>query len=231
MAAALELPIIPDDRAQGWAVTDAKFAAPLGPRVFVPRPRLEKLFGDPRANGARGTISAAPVGSGKTSTLGDVARNLPAGTAAWCTLDRHDNDPFVFGCSVLEAILAAESDQPDDAWLPATSPTRAPLQQAGQLAANSLGMLLVLAHVEDLRVNAIGGTIARLVHMLPSTLSLVLLAQQDPDLPVRLRTSTDVREGRVADFAFTLDEARVLFNGHGVALDDDELDTIVNWTR
>src|SRR5262249_55805996 len=165
------------------AIHSAKFSVPPARRSWVRRDRLTRPFARSRGERVPVTVVAAPIGSGKTALLAMLAHAHPA-TAVWCRLDEDDNDPVRFGHSILQAVLAAPGGCPDPAT-PVTA-SRDPLDHALQLIAESDDLLLVLDNVEELRISAIGGTVARLVHHLPRTVSVALLAHQDPSLPDRL---------------------------------------------
>src|SRR5207244_656002 len=141
----------------------------------------------------------------------------------------HDNDPVRFGHSMLQALLAAPT-RALDASTPVTA-SRDPLDHALQLLADADDALLVLDNVEQLRIGAVAGTIARLVHHLPGTVSVALLAQQDPSLPDRLRTDAVVHELRAADLAFTPAEATQLFARRGIDLSAAHTEAFIEWTQ
>lgn len=233
MALVLDLPVLYDDKHDASSVLhDAKFSVPPARQTFLHRPRVvDSLLGRPKSRRVPITVVAAPVGSGKTAAAAAAARSLGESAAAWCTLDAHDNDPFWFGHSILNAMLGAITKSGQNRMASLASLSSDPLDQAKQLATDGPDLVLVLDNVEQLNVASLGGTLARLTHHLPSTVSLLLLAHQDPDLPRRLRASDEVRELRASDIAFSEAEARALFAHNGVAIPDADVAALTAWTN
>jgi LuxR family maltose regulon positive regulatory protein len=210
------------------ATDAAKFSIPPTRRSWVRRDRLARPFARSAGDRVPVTVVAAPVGSGKTSLLAMIAHARTNGTM-WCRLDERDNEPVRFGHSILQALLATSAPRWDTAT-PVTA-SRDPLDHALQLVAEANDLLLVLDNVEELRIASIGATVARLLHHLPSTVSVALLAHQDPSLPERLRSHTDVQELRAADLAFTPAEASDLFARRGVELPPAHSEAFTTWTN
>jgi LuxR family transcriptional regulator, maltose regulon positive regulatory protein len=211
------------------AMHAAKFSMPPARRSWVRRQRLAAPFDRPTPDRVPVTVVAAPVGFGKSTLLASVAHARSGAGVVWCQLDEHDNDPVRFGHSILQALLAAPA-RTFDASTPVTA-SRDPLDHALQLLADADDALLVLDNVEQLRMGVIAGTIARLVHHLPNTVSVALLAQHDPSLPDRLRSDAVVHELRAADLAFTAAEATELFARRGVDLPAAHTEAFIEWTQ
>jgi LuxR family maltose regulon positive regulatory protein len=209
----------------------AKYTIPAGPERALERERLVAMF--PDAGGAQYapvTIVSAPTGAGKTALVAAAAGAFtPA--AAWCTLDQGDNDPHSFGRSVLEAVLAARSIVELGQAAVAIAAAADPLDEALRIASHGPALMLVLDDCEHLQPSATHATVGRLIRQLPPNLALVLVANQDVDLPARLRAATRVRELRAADIAFSIADVRDLFAQAGVAVQDSTIESLVAWTE
>src|SRR3712207_962786 len=71
-----------------------KILVPQRPSYLVPRPRLTDLLQS--ITDRRLITLSAPAGYGKTSLLTDFASTAPPLPVCWYTLDRFDEDPWVF---------------------------------------------------------------------------------------------------------------------------------------
>jgi LuxR family maltose regulon positive regulatory protein len=233
MTAVLERGMLVDcERDVSSALRDARFSIPPERPTFLPRERLlDALIGRDRSPRAPITVLAAPISTGKTTAVAAAARALPEGSTAWCRLDASDNDPYAFGQSILHAVLGAVRLGDVDRLSVILAQSRDPLDQAMQLAGAGRDLLLVLDCVEELHANAAGATLARLAYHLPGSVSVVLLAHHDPDLPKRLCSSAEVRELRAADLAFTPEEAHALLARNGVALPEPDVRVLTEWTK
>lgn len=212
------------------ALRRAKFSIPAGPARAIERSALVASFLESNAaKYAPVTIVSAPTGAGKTALVAAAARSFP-GSAAWCALDAADNQPQEFGLSVLEAVLAARTPEELGQAAVAVGPSAEPLDEALRIAGHGAPLMLVLDDCEQLQPAATHATVGRLIRQLPTTVAVVLIANQDVDLPARLRASTRVRELRAVDLAFDATDVRALFETEGVVIPTVAIEGLVAWT-
>jgi LuxR family maltose regulon positive regulatory protein len=210
----------------------AKFSIPAGPARAIERSALVASFlENSEAKSAPVTIVSAPTGAGKTALVAAAARAFTArGAAAWCRLDADDNQPHAFGLSVLEAVLAARTPEELAQAAGAIGASADPLDEALRIAGHGAPLMLVLDDCENLQPAATHATAGRLIRQLPTTVAVVLIANQDVDLPARLRASARIRELRAIDLAFDAADVRALFEAEGVNVPSRVIDGLVAWT-
>jgi LuxR family maltose regulon positive regulatory protein len=181
-------------------------------------------------------LVCAPAGYGKTVLLADWAeRALRAGRhIAWVTVDKDDNDPFVFWSAILRSLETSGSrgdpDGPGQPGLQRLSPPQQGFERGFVAAvvevldALSDPLILILDDVHELRDPACLDGLGLLLRMRPGQLQLVLAARADPPLGLhRLRIGGELAELRTNDLAFTAEEAAQLLAEHQVRLDDPDL--------
>jgi LuxR family maltose regulon positive regulatory protein len=242
------------------ALRRAKFSIPAGPARAIDRPALVASFLESNgARSAPVTIVSAPTGAGKTALVAAAARafsqaaapgsaavgsaavgsaalgsaalgSAALGSAAWCTLGADDNQPHAFGLSVLDAVLAARTPVELGQAAVAIGASAEPLDEALRIAGHGAPLMLVLDDCENLHPAATHATVGRLIRQLPMSVAVVLIANQDVDLPARLRASTRIRELRAVDLAFDAADVRALFEAEGVSIPADVVDGLVAWT-
>jgi LuxR family maltose regulon positive regulatory protein len=213
------------------ALRRAKFTVPNVPSRALPRDRLiTRLETMTQRCGANGcvTVLCAPVASGKTTLAAMLARTRPPGTVAWCTIDANDNNRLAFGTSVLEAVLASQSDRQTLVSSSARAATDA-LDEAVLIAAYSERLLLVLDGCEHIELQNAHATIVRLMRQAPPSLSILLIT--DRDFPPTVANTSDAMFLRAPDLAFTMSEMRALFDAERVPIDDVALETLTEWTE
>src|SRR5690348_4470903 len=170
----------------------ANVCRPRVPPAFVPRRRLVELLD--AGEGRPVTLVSAGAGWGKTllvaSWAAATAVHEPVG---WLSLDAEDNDPAVFWSHVVAALRHAGAiqdikDFPDLGY-------GSSMNQAfiGRLT-NGLARLpqrvtLVLDDLDEIHEPRVVKDLAVLLRALPEQMRLVLVARNDPLLPLyRLRT-------------------------------------------
>ncbi len=205
-------------------------AMPATPAGIVPRPRLARLLRD----GIDGftTLVCAPAGSGKTSLLtAELGRDgLPR--PAWVSLGVGDDEPGRFWGTVLAALRAAGVVREGSALDALAPPVRESRRSFMPLLVNALAELddpvvLVLDDLHLVRSRECLSQLAFLLLHAPSTVRLVLSTRADPSLPLHLmRVRGQLVEIRVADLAFTEDEAAALLATHGVTLTPELVGTL-----
>jgi len=215
--------------------SEAKLHAPSPRASWVGRPRLM----DAMVQAVRHpvTLVAAPAGYGKTTVVAQGLRSEGAPDFAWVTLDDGDNDPMRLWGHVAAALERA------GCVLPVVEPSRLSLGPAGApqplqttiltaLAAMPDDLVLVLDDFHFVQAAARHEEVELLIRGLPSKAHLVIMSRSDPGLRLgRLRVSHDLAELRADDLAFTLEEARELLAGAGVALSEDALAELVERTE
>jgi LuxR family maltose regulon positive regulatory protein len=215
-------------------VLRTKFAVPRRPRAEVLRERLLALLD----SGVQGplTLVAAPAGAGKSALLSSwIASGRAPGPVAWLSLDADDADRRRFWRAVAATLaratgnerlnsLAAGSGVPVDMEL-------VPPAVVDAAAAREEPVVLVLDDFHEV-AEAVREDLERLVRFAPPALRLVIVTRADPPIALgRLRLDGRLTEIRVSDLAFTLDEASALFEGLGVAIEADDLATLLRRTE
>src|SRR5215468_4319353 len=204
---------------------DAVAGGVAGPGAggIVSRPRLFERLG-----AARVTVVSAPAGSGKTVLLRSwISRAGAAGSAAWVTVGRGEQDPQQFWLSVLgalrqttpgSALVRELTAAPDlDGWAIAERLLKdlAPLEDR---------IWLLIDDVHELGPAEAQRQLELLVMRAPSQLRFVLATRHDVQLGLhRLRLEGELSEIRGPDLRFTVAEAEELFDAAGVQLPDPAL--------
>lgn len=162
------------------------------------------------------TLLSAPAGFGKSTLAAQwlaSAQSTAALPVAWVSLDPGDNDPVRFW----RYLLTACRERFDPA---ACEPALVQLAQVGESGLetvittwiNALDQLadhhvLVLEDYHLIDAPSVHATLTFLLDHLPPSLHLVILARQDPPLPLaRLRARHELNELRADDLRFTPDE-------------------------
>lgn len=196
------------------------------------RPRLDGAL-TAAADAHRLTVVAAPAGFGKTTFLGDWARNcdLPC---AWLSLDRFDTQPARLFQGVVGAIQAAASQlpMPGNNALLALDQTLADDRAASyDLLLSALEQLtepmaLVIDDVHLAGPELSSGIVGVLVASAPPTLRLVLSGRGHPSIQLeRHRFGEGLGQLGSAELALTQDEvAQVAYSlGQDASFDAEPL--------
>lgn len=202
-------------------ILTSKIVPPGVPHWIVSRPRIDKRIND----GAQGplTLVSGPPGGGKTMAIASwAASSAGQFPIAWVTLDEYDNRPRAFWSYVVEALRRAGVEIPRTVW--ASGRDRAVdhgfiLRLTAAITALGSPVVLILddLHLVTERRSLIGLT--QLLRNAQPHLHLVVAARLDPLLPLhRYRLAGELAEIRAAELAFSVDEASVLIEQHGVAL-------------
>jgi LuxR family transcriptional regulator, maltose regulon positive regulatory protein len=189
------------------------------PAGLILRPRLLELLSAGTDGGL--ALLGAPAGFGKTVLLSSWASSGRLdGPMAWLSLEADDNDAGRFWAYVTAA-LERSGALPAGAAALAASPAHGQIELAPLL--NALERVwppavLVLDDFHEIGDEDILRGMQFLIRHCPPTLRLVISARADPRLELhRLRSSGKLTEIRVAELAFTPEEAAELLRGHGVA--------------
>jgi LuxR family transcriptional regulator, maltose regulon positive regulatory protein len=202
----------------------SKVALPELPAALILRPRLLELLSAPPDGGL--TLVCAPAGFGKTVLLRSWTSGVRRpGPVAWLSLEADDNDPARFWAYVTAALERAGA-LPAGAAGPPAAPGAdvelAPLLNA--LEGLQAPAVLVLDDFHEIGDEAILRGVQYLIRHCPPRLRLVIAARADPRLELhQLRTSGRLTELRVAELAFTVEEAAELLGVQGLALRQREV--------
>ena len=185
------------------------------------------------------TLVSAPAGTGKTALVSAWAARVRArGPVVWVTLEAKDETRECFWASIATGMARCGVVIP----LP-SGPTDAAQAGDGHVDRMVSGLLgrgeLPGAEPVVMVLDCEHGISAEVAEDLDLVLRrsggwlrLVVLSRVDPVLPLhRYRLAGTVVEIRMADLAFTLDEARELMSKAGVVLSGDALKTVVDRTQ
>jgi LuxR family transcriptional regulator, maltose regulon positive regulatory protein len=200
----------------------ALISRPAGGTIVPRRELFERLAGAGRV-----TVVSAPAGSGKTSLLRSwIAETGLEDRVGWVSVVRDEHDPQRFWISVLDALRDTDAGS---AAVRALTP--APTFDGGEIVERlledlgSLGepLWLVIDDLEELRSDEAQRQLALLV-LRAAALRFVLATRSEPRLGLhRLRLEGDLTELRADDLRLSPDEARALFQAHGVRLSETAL--------
>jgi LuxR family maltose regulon positive regulatory protein len=187
----------------------------------VPRPRLiERLDAGQAAELA---LVVAPAGFGKTTLVSDWIAHLrhadaPLCDAAWLSLDEADNDPLRFAAHLTAALQGVEPALGEAVQALLRGSQMPPAEMVvtaliNDLVAASMPIVLVLDDYHVIQAEWVHTALSFLLDHQPPSLHLVLIAREDPPLPLsRLRAHGQMVEIRAGDLRFTLDEATTFLN-------------------
>ncbi|UCG26027.1 MAG: AAA family ATPase, partial [Chloroflexota bacterium] len=190
---------------------------------LVHRSRLTDHLNQGLAPGNKLTLVSAPAGFGKTTLLGEWARNGDL-QVAWVSLDKGDNDLTRFLTYVVAALQTIEPAVGDGplALLQAPQPPTtemiltALINEIAETLSDDpemrpLTIVLDDYHLVDAR--PVHDALTFLFDHLPPQMHLTIASRTDPPLPLpRLRIRGELVELREADLRFTMDETASLFN-------------------
>jgi LuxR family maltose regulon positive regulatory protein len=213
-------------------LTVAKFTIPRQRQGLLERSRLLEVL----EQGVAGplTLVSAPAGTGKKVLLSAWATGRQAqGPVAWVTLELVDESrtgfwsSFVQGVARCGVVLPPPPAQTD--W--ARDGAGYVDSMASALAGRAEPVVVVL-HCEADISSPVADDLDHVLHRCGGMLRLVVATRVDPVLPLhRYRLAGALVEVRMADLAFTLDEARELMTSAGVQLSDTALLAIVDRTQ
>jgi LuxR family transcriptional regulator, maltose regulon positive regulatory protein len=214
-----------------------RFTIPAQPEGFLHRPRL---FEDLELGVAgRLTLVSAPAGTGKTTLVSAWASRVrEQRLVAWVTIEAEDESRSRFWESVSRGlsrdgvVIPMPPDQSgsetiDDGYLDEVASA---LQE--RVSPESAEPLVVVLDCEADLSAVVAEDLDAVLRRSAGWLRLVVVTRADPHLPLhRYRLAGTLVEVRLADLAFTLDEARGLMTEAGVELSDAALRAIVDRTQ
>jgi LuxR family transcriptional regulator, maltose regulon positive regulatory protein len=212
----------------------------LHTRTTAPRPNVRTLARpDLLAILDEGTRHAVTLicggpGSGKTQLVTAWVDSVRGGTlrVAWVALGRDCNDPQRLWSLVTTALSRAT----DGSWADLRPPADADEVYVARLLSSvdhvDAPVVLVLEDLHEVQGRESLRSIDLLLTMLPDAVRVVLLSRSDPALSLhRLRVSSELTEIRQAALAFDRTEAVDLLAQHEVALEDAEVDLLLERTE
>jgi len=206
-----------------------KFYVPPTHAGLVPRPRL--IEGLNAGMAKKLTLVCAPAGFGKTTLVGDWTRQIdPGGSAAWLSLDEADNNPHRFWTYAIAALQTVQPDLGQTALALLGAPQRTPIENLltdliNHIASLSEPIILVLDDYHLIETPEIHQELSFLLDHAPPRLHLILVAREDPRLPLpQLRVQGQITELRANDLRFTTEEAdQFLTRTMGLGLSLEEI--------
>jgi LuxR family maltose regulon positive regulatory protein len=209
-----------------------RFTVPSLPEGLLQRPRLLESL-DAGVDGPL-TLVSAPAGSGKSVLVSAWANGALAGRpVAWVTLEANQQSLSGFWSSLVVGLAGC--------GVVVRPPSRGTDSvKAGGGYVDTI-VLALLNHAQPVVVildcqapisAEVARDLDRVLHRSGDRLRLVVMTRADPLLPLhRYRLAGTVLEIRMADLAFTLEEARELLKQAGVTLCDNGLRAIVGRTQ
>lgn len=205
-----------------------KIVVPQRPPYLVARPRLLELLG--RIVDRRLITLSAPAGYGKTSLLTDFATTPTALPVCWYTLDRFDEDPWVFVAYLQAAVAQVFPGSTETAAALLRSPSRNPFSTVAAALVRDLyaiGQPFTIViddwHLVD-HVAEITEVIAQVLLHCPNC-HLILASRMYPSLPdMMLLAARRQMSGLDEDhLRFTASEIRdVLGAEYATAIPEDQ---------
>ena len=209
------------------SIPKTKLHPPSLRQPLVPRPRLTSFFTDRRPL----TVVSAPAGSGKTTlALEWLASNQ--GKVAWLSLDTDDNDPIRFINGISAAFHAAEIafKVPSGQRNLKTIITEF-VNQIEDADAESITLVLDDYHL--ITEESIHSTLAYLLDHIPASLQLVIVTREElPFSVARLRARGQLREFRIDELRFNLEETKLFLNKvMGLNLSSEQIQSLEAHTQ
>ncbi|HET6172774.1 MAG TPA: LuxR C-terminal-related transcriptional regulator [Gaiellales bacterium] len=203
-----------------------------GRRRVVARARLFESLSAAVAS-HRLSLLAAPPGAGKTTLLSSwIESGAAPRCTAWVAIDEQDNCAERFWQAIVAALdRAGACDASALSKALAKCSFAAALDELFTFLGETLKdeiVVLVLDDFQEVSDARVLDGVAQLLKLAPPNMRLVISSRRDPALPLhRLRLSGQLAEVRAAPLAFTPEEARQLFAGHGLLLSSADVDSLV----
>ncbi len=172
------------------------------------------------------TVVTGPPGAGKTTAVASWLA-VAEDPVAWVTLDRYDSRPEVFWSTVVAALRTAGVEF--RRALPSPGRTgRAGhaflLRLALELVTRDPPVTLVLDDLHRIAERCLDDGLRYLIRNTRPGLRVVICSRVDPTLSLhQYRLAGELTEIRADELAFSVHEAQLLLNQHGVALPDEPL--------
>jgi LuxR family maltose regulon positive regulatory protein len=205
-------------------VLRSKITPPSRKEWVIRRPRIEE-----RIAASPLTVVTGPPGAGKTTAVASWLA-VAEDPVAWVTLDRYDSRPDVFWSTVEAALRCAgvefrralpapgRTGRADHAFL---------LRLAVELATQDPPVTLVLDDLHRITERELDDDLRYLITNTRPGLRVVICSRVDPTLSLhQYRLAGELTEIRADELAFSVHEAQLLLNQHGVALPDEPLERL-----
>jgi LuxR family maltose regulon positive regulatory protein len=202
----------------------SKITPPACQGWVIRRSRIEE-----RIAAAPLTVVTGPAGAGKTTAVASWLA-VTEDPVAWVTLDRYDSRPDVFWSTVVAALRSAGVEF--RRALPAPGRTGKSghaflLRLAVELAAQDPPVTLVLDDLHRIAARGLDDDLQYLIRNTRPGLRVVICSRVDPTLSLhQYRLAGELTEIRADELAFSVREAKLLLNQHGVALPDEPLEQL-----
>jgi LuxR family transcriptional regulator, maltose regulon positive regulatory protein len=203
----------------------SKITPPACKEWVIRRSRIEE-----RIAASPLTVITGPAGAGKTTAVASWLA-VAEDPVAWVTLDRYDSRPEVFWSTVVAALRGGGVEF--RRALPAPGRTgRAGhhaflLRLALELVTQDPPVTLVLDDLHRVAERGLDDDLQYLMQNARPGLRVVICSRVDPMLSLhQYRLAGELTEIRADELAFSVYEAQLLLNQHGVALPDEPLEQL-----
>jgi LuxR family maltose regulon positive regulatory protein len=214
-----------------------KLYQPSLPPRQVQRPFLVQRLNEGLASGRQITLVSAPAGFGKTTCISEWVSTLEL-PVSWLSLDPGDDDPGRFFAYFIAALQKVDETLGQEIERVLRSGQLPPSETVSTALVNDIleldgRFLLVLDDFQVIQDPFILQVLERLVANLPQPLHLVLLAREEPSLPLaRLRANNQLTEIRAGDLRLTGGEVdRFLNEVMGLSLSQADIATLEDRTE
>jgi LuxR family transcriptional regulator, maltose regulon positive regulatory protein len=175
------------------------------------------------------TVVTGPPGAGKTTAVASW-RAVTEDPVAWVTLDRYDSRPDVFWSTVVAALRSAGVEfrraLPAPGRMGRTGHAFL-LRLVVELARQDPPVTLVLDDLHRVAERGLDDDLQYLIRNARPGLRVVICSRVDPTLSLhQYRLAGELTEIRADELAFSVHEAQLLLNQHGVALPDEPLEQL-----
>jgi LuxR family maltose regulon positive regulatory protein len=214
-----------------------KLYRPTLPLKRVRRPLLVQRLNKGLESGRQITLVSAPAGFGKTTCISEWVSTLGL-PVSWLSLDPGDDDPGRFFTYLIAALQKVNETLGQEIERVLHSGQLPPSETISTALSNDIleldeRFLLVLDDFQVIQDPFILQVLERLMANQPQPLHLVLLAREDPSLPLaRLRANNQLTEIRAGDLRFTSDEVdRFLNDVMGLSLSQVDIAALEDRTE
>jgi len=202
---------------------------PPAPRgEYVNRPRLLAALDGDRQDTV--TLVVGPAGYGKTTLLAQWAAQSTQ-PVAWLALSSSENHAAVFTAYVIGAIREIDSGltrlDPMDPRLRTATSAKLATMLLNDIAEAEDPFALVIDDYHVIDDPGVHAVVTALLEHMPENLHLIISSRHEPPFPLaRLRVLGKLRVIGIDELRFTPDESAAFFAGLGIALEEQDVDTL-----